>query len=54
MLIDRAYQDPQVPAASEQQIEALNFIDEVAARPELHVEVRAWLGIWIGLGSGSG
>ena len=40
VLIDRAYQDPQVPAASEQQIEALNFIDEVAARPEMHVEFR--------------
>ena len=40
VLINRAYQDPQVPAASEQQIEALDFIDEVAARPEMHVEFR--------------
>ena len=40
VLINRAYQDPQVPAATEQQIEALDFIDEVAARPEMHVEFR--------------
>ncbi|MEO2022693.1 MAG: TauD/TfdA family dioxygenase [Pirellulaceae bacterium] len=40
VLIDRAYQDEQVPPASEQQIEALDFIDEVAARPQMHVEFR--------------
>ena len=40
VLINRAYQDPQVPAASEQQLEALDFIDEVAARPDMHVQFR--------------
>jgi alpha-ketoglutarate-dependent taurine dioxygenase len=40
VLIDRAYQDQRVPAATDQQIEALDFIDEVAARPEMHVRFR--------------
>ena len=40
VLINRAYQDPQVPAATEQQIAALDFIDEVSARPQMHVEFR--------------
>lgn len=40
VLIDRAYEDEQVPPASAQQIEALDFIDEVAARPEMHIEFR--------------
>ncbi|MEM8954005.1 MAG: TauD/TfdA family dioxygenase [Verrucomicrobiota bacterium] len=37
VLIDRAHHDPDLPSLSEKQIEALDFLESVAAEPELHV-----------------
>lgn len=36
VLIDRAHRDPALPDLSEKQIEALDFLESVAAQPELH------------------
>ena len=38
VLIDRAYADNDLPPMTETQLEALNFVDEVAARKEMYVE----------------
>ncbi|MAQ90140.1 MAG: taurine catabolism dioxygenase TauD [Rhodopirellula sp.] len=40
VLIDRAYQDNDVPPLTPLQLEALDFVDEVAARPQMHIEFR--------------
>jgi len=40
VLIDRAYQDNDVPPLTSLQLEALDFVDEVAARPQMHIEFR--------------
>ena len=40
VLIDRAYADNDLTPMSEKQLEALNYVDDVAARPEMHVEFR--------------
>lgn len=37
VLIERAHAHPELPALSDIQREALNFLEEVADRPELHV-----------------
>ncbi len=40
VLIDRAYALPELPDMSAQQLEALDFLEETAADPELHVTFR--------------
>ena len=40
VLIDRAHRSEQTPDLSDQQIEALDYLEEVAERPQLHVEFR--------------
>ncbi len=40
VLIDRAYADNDIPPMTSAQQEALDFVDEVTARPEMHVEFR--------------
>ena len=40
VLIDRAYQDNDIPPLTPLQLEALDFVDEVAARPQMHIEFR--------------
>ena len=40
VLIDRAYLDNDVPPLTATQLEALNFVDEVADRPAMHIEFR--------------
>jgi hypothetical protein len=37
VLIDRAHHDPLLPSLTDQQIEALDFLESVAAEPDLHV-----------------
>ncbi len=37
VLIDRAYDSPDLPNMSDEEKEALDFIEEVASRPEMHV-----------------
>lgn len=40
VLIDRAHRAEGVPSLTDRQIEALDFLEEVAERPELHVQFR--------------
>ena len=40
VLIERAYADPETPEMAPEQCEALDFLEEVAAEPELHVRFR--------------
>ena len=40
ILIDRAYEDQQTPDMTPQQREALDFVEQVCDRPEMHVEFR--------------
>ncbi|MEM7144776.1 MAG: TauD/TfdA family dioxygenase [Verrucomicrobiota bacterium] len=40
VLIDRAHNDPELPSLTNQQVEALDFLEAVAAEPELHVRFR--------------
>ncbi len=40
VLIERAHADPEMPSLTEMQREALDFLEEVAAEPEMHVRFR--------------